>query len=148
MKYLALILLLVPFNTFSQETFHVNSTQCLDTKNTFEITEIGEYIKSENGSISYVQGDLIQTFYVYRQKSDGEPLSGILYDKYPNGDLKYEIEYKKGKVLNKWFVYYTQDKNQPNYAIKHRDNIFGAVTKISSYHESHSETLERFRNNK
>ena len=66
---------------------------------------------------------------MYRQKSDGEPLSGILYDKYPNGDLKYEIEYKKGKVLNKWFVYYTQDKNQPNYKIKHRDNIFGTVTK-------------------
>jgi hypothetical protein len=132
MRQLLLLLLIIPLQSFSQEIIHVNSTQCLDKKsrpsNTFVVREIGKYT-TIGGVKSYVQGDVLQEFCVYRQNNNGEPLTAIIYDEYSNGDLKYEIEYKKGKIVNQWFVYYTRYENQYNHKVKHRDNIFGTVTK-------------------
>tara|TARA_Y100000813_G_C23896529_1_gene227528 strand:+ start:117 stop:455 length:339 start_codon:yes stop_codon:yes gene_type:complete len=103
-----------------------------NNRNTFEIKKTGNWVELEDGSKKYVQGDVIQKFCVYRQKSNGEPITGIIYDKYSNGDLKYEIEYKNGKVLNKWFIYYNHLDGEFNHKIKHRQNIFGTVTKSVS----------------
>ncbi len=135
MRKLLLILFIIPFQLYCQERLSVNSTKCMDTtnnRNTFEIKKTGNWVELEDGSKKYVQGDVIQKFCVYRQKSNGEPITGIIYDKYSNGDLKYEIEYKNGKVLNKWFIYYNHLDGEFNHKIKHRQNIFGTVTKSVS----------------
>tara|TARA_B100001250_G_C19107459_1_gene489603 strand:+ start:36 stop:455 length:420 start_codon:yes stop_codon:yes gene_type:complete len=103
-----LILFLLPIFLFGQESYHNNQTICGKKKGktpTFDIDEWSE---------EYILGlqqepTIIQSFCVYkRHKDTNEKVTGIVYEEYPNGNLKYEIFYKNGRVKG-WGNYYNSD---------------------------------------
>ena len=101
--------------------FLVSETACDGTK-TFEL-------RDRTGGDSKKEGQLIQSFCLKR-KLPGQNmlLTGIVYDTYLNGELKYQMEYEDGKYIGQ-VLYYLEDGSL--YCdIKHKSR---GVTKIN-YH--------------
>lgn len=108
-KIIVLMLLTIPFFTFGQERINVNETICDGWTYKLESTK-----SIEVDSETYVKEIVLDEFCQQKKslKVNGELFTGIVYSEYPNGQLKYEMLYKKGTPSKKnSFKYYDEQGN-------------------------------------
>ena len=108
-------------NNKQEDCWFLSSETSCDSNETFELRERGnmEY-DSEEGRM--------QLFCVYRTLANNTPFSGVVYETYANGELRYQMEYKKGKYTG--LVSYYNDDGSLYCEIKYK---MRGVTKITYY---------------
>ena len=100
--------------------FSAYDTYC-DGDETFELRE------PENMDYGNDDGRL-ELFCVYRKLFSNMTFSGMVYDVYPNGELKYKMKYEKGKL--KGMVTFYNDDGSFYCQIKYKNNFGRNVTKV------------------
>ena len=126
--------LFLPIFLLGQDSYNNNQTTCGDKKGITPMFQLNEKQSSED-FLSGKEPIVIQSFCVYKKhKNTNKKVTGTVYEKYPNGNLKYEMFYKNGRVKG-WGNYYNPDGSLLC-KIKYKRSqwwIFGSVTKFEYY---------------